>query len=100
MKPEFDVVILACPPADQAEQIKVGIIGFEAGPGSEFTPCEKCGMSVVIGRKQREFRRANEHALVLCLSCMLLNFNPGDEIGLGNLGGEGGKYLLQDHPKP
>jgi hypothetical protein len=85
--------ILACPPADEAERLKIGVVGFVAGPDMRKGTCSECRIAVWIGPKARQFQEQNPTAAILCLGCAARTAGKA-KIQLQHLGGEGGRYLF------
>ncbi len=66
---DYDMVMLACPPARELDRLNLGIVEFTPGPDCQETDCEGCGMKCLIGPKLREKRAKHRQAKVLCYLC-------------------------------
>src|SRR6185369_5233718 len=88
----MSTTILACPPAEKAEQLKLGIVGFTPTPEMQKGFCSQCQMTIWIGPKALEFLGKYTAAKVLCFGCA--RGAAGERAQIEHLGGTGGHYTF------
>ncbi len=93
----MSTTILACPPVDRAEQLKIGVVAFKPGPDMERGICSQCQAAVWIGPQARAYRVTNPSTRVLCLGCAA---RAAGQSKIQHLGGAGGRYLFDPAKVP
>ena len=71
---DYDEIMLMCPPADAAQQRRIGITEVTPAEGMIKVKCEACGNEVWLGVKLQAERAKCKQAKVICYECGLRQF--------------------------